>query len=91
MKAIQAEAGADPGRAQIKEGAAPEDWVSVCRRFNDDVERVCDVPEVAGYTGLYRCFDENNQAVYYLVSEDRQLFRMKRRHFLDNIGYKKKR
>lgn len=87
MKAIQAEVGEDPGRAGIKKGAVEEDWPLVCRRFNDDVERVCDAGDTKGYTGLYRCFDEDNQAVYYLVEEGRHLYRMKRKTFLENIGY----
>jgi predicted metal-dependent phosphoesterase TrpH len=88
MKAIQAEVGQDPGAAQIKKDAVEEEWPRVCRRFNDDVERVCDVSGIGEYTGLYRCFDDHNQAVYYLVSEDTALYRMRRKHFLDNIGYK---
>ena len=89
MKAIQAEAGQESGETRIKEGAVQEEWPAVCRRFNDDVERVCDIHDIDGYTGLYRCFDDDNQAVYYLVSEDRRLFQMRRKHFLENIGYKK--
>jgi len=89
MKAIQAQVGEDPGRAEIKEGAVEEDWPLVCSRFNDDVERVCDVGEADGYTGLYRCFDDDNRAVYYLVEEGRHLYRVKRKTFLENIGYKK--
>ncbi len=88
MKAIQAEFEKDPRKIRIKKEAEPEDWPGVCRRFNDDVERVCDVNEVPGYTGLYQCFDEKNKGVYYLVEEDRSLFRMRRRHFLGNIGYR---
>jgi|GEM_PF-426855 len=88
MKAIQAQVGEDPGRTGIKEGAVEEDWPAVCARFNDDVERVCDVEHVPGYTGLYRCFDDDNQAVHYLVEEGRHLYRIKRKTFLKNIGYK---
>ncbi len=89
MKAILAEVGEDPGRAGIKKGAVEEDWPLVCQRFNDDVERVCDAEDVAGFTGLYRCFDDDNKAVYYLVEEGRHLYRMKRKTFLENIGYQK--
>lgn len=89
MKAIQAEVGEDPGRARIRAGAVEEEWPAVCRKFNDDVERVCDAENAGSYTGLYRCFDDRNKAVYYLVEENRQLYRMKHRHFLDNIGYQK--
>lgn len=87
MKAIQAEYTKDPFEIKIKKDAAQEDWPAVCARFNDDVERVCDADQVPGYTGLYQCFDDMNIKTYYLVNEDKSLFRLRRRHFLDNIGY----
>lgn len=86
MKAIQAEFKEDPREIRIKADALEEGWPAVCRRFNDDVQRICDVEGIPGYTGLYRCLDEKNQPFFYLVEEDRELFRMKRRHFRDNIG-----
>ena len=88
MKAIQAVFDENPEQVKIRPKAEPEKWPEVCRLFNDDVERVGDIGHIPGYTGLYRCFDENNQGVYYLVEEDRALYRMRRRHFLGNIGYK---
>ena len=88
MKSIQAQFQKDPQEIKVKAGAKQEDWAGVCRRFNDDVERVCDVGHIAEYTGLYQCFDEKNKGVFYLVEEDKTLFRMKRRHFLENIGSK---
>jgi hypothetical protein len=89
MKSIQADFQQDPQEIKIKDGAKQEDWTVVCRRFNDDVERVCDVNGLGKYTGLYHCFDELNNGVFYLVEENQALFRMKRRHFFDNIGSKK--
>ena len=86
MKSIQAEFQKDPRKIKIKAKAKQEDWIKVCQRFNDDVERICDVSDLGNYTGLYQCFDEENKGFFYLVEEDRALFRMKRRHFLDNIG-----
>ena len=86
MKSIQAEFQKDPRTIKFKPGAEQEDWVKVCRRFNDDVERVCDVTDMGEYTGLYQCFDEVSKKFFYLVKEDRSLFRMKRKHFLNNIG-----
>lgn len=86
MKAIQAVVEENPRQIHIKEGAEPESWPLVCERFNDDVERVCDVTGISGYTGLYVCYDEKNQGVHYLVNEDKSLYRMRRRHFLSNIG-----
>ncbi len=86
MKSIQAEFQKDPQKIKIKAKAKQEDWIEVCHRFNDDVERVCDVSDLGGYTGLYQCFDDANKGFFYLVEEDKALFRIKRRHFLDNIG-----
>jgi len=86
MKAIEAEYTKDPFEIKIREKAAKEEWPEVCARFNDDVERVCDAEGIPGYTGLYQCFDEMNKKSYYLVNEDKSLFRLRRRHFLDNIG-----
>lgn len=86
MKSIQAEFKKEPREIKFKDGAEQEDWVKVCRKFNDDVERVCDVSDMGEYTGLYQCFDEANKGFFYLVEEDSSLFRMKRKHFLDNIG-----
>jgi uncharacterized protein YqfB (UPF0267 family) len=43
MQCIQAEFDETSKAITIKKDAETEDWVSVCRRFNDDVSRVCDV------------------------------------------------
>ena len=76
MKAIQAEYSSDPFEIKIRENAKEEAWPEVCARFNDDVERICDADQVSGYTGLYRCADEKNEKRYYLVSEDKALYRL---------------
>ncbi len=89
MKAIQAQVTKEPLSISIRKDAEPESWPDVCSKFDDDVERVCDVDDIPGYTGLYQCFDEKNQKTYYLVNEDKSLYRLRRKHFLDNIGYKK--
>jgi hypothetical protein len=89
MKSIQAEFQKDSQEIKIKPGAKQEDWPKVCQRFNDDVQRVCDVSDLENYTGLYECFDDRNKAFFFLVEEDKALFRIKRRHFLDNVGIKK--
>ncbi len=86
MKCIQADYDNAAQTFSVKKNAEEEDWVEVCRRFNDDVERICDVSDMNGYTGVYACYDETDTKVYYLVQEDKSLFRMKRRHFFDKIG-----
>ncbi len=74
MKSIQAEYSEDTGDVTIKRDAEPEDWVAVCMRFNDDVHRLCDVDDIGEYTGLYECFDEDNERYFYLLKEDEKLF-----------------
>ena len=86
MKSIQAEY--DSQTISVKPDAKPEDWPTVCQRFNDDVERIRDVEDMEGYTGLYACYDDTNTIFYYLVQENKALYRMKRKTFLDNIGVK---
>lgn len=86
MKSIQAEYDEESKTISIKENRQPEDWVSVCRRFNDDVSRICDVQNIEDYTGLFECCDDKNNRFYYLVREDSTLKRIKRRHFYDNLG-----
>jgi len=86
MKAIQAEYNEASKAITIKKDTEIEDWVSVCRRFNDDVSRICDVTDIEDYTGLFECFDDKNNKHCYLVREDKALYRMKRRHFYDNLG-----
>jgi hypothetical protein len=88
MKSIHAEYEEKTKKIQISESAKEEDWAKVCERFNDDVSRVCDVTDVKDYTGLFECVDEKNMKVFYLVKEDKNLYRLKRRHFYDNLGLK---
>lgn len=88
MESIQAEFEEVSKKISVKKDAGTEDWAAVCRKFNDDVSRICDVTDVGDYTGLFECFDDRNVRVFYLVKEDRELYRIKHRHFLDNIGLK---
>jgi len=86
MKSIQAEFEEISKKITIVKDAKEEDWAMVCRKFNDDVSRICDVMDQADYTGLFECCDNDNKRFFYLVKEDKNLYRMKRRHFLDNLG-----
>lgn len=86
MRSIQAEYDRETNRISIRDKASQESWVSVCERFNDDVSRICDVTDVENYTGLFECFDDKNERFYYLVEEDKTLYRMKHRHFRGNLG-----
>lgn len=86
MKSIQAEYDKDSKEITIKKDAGEEDWADVCRKFNDDVSRVCDVNDLEDYTGLFECFDDDNRCFFYLVREDKKVYRLKHKHFLDNLG-----
>ncbi len=88
MKCIQAELEKDTSKITIPKEAKVENWISVCKKFNDDVQRVRDVKEIEDYTALYECFDEKDISFFYLVKEDRSLYKMKHRHFLDKLGIK---
>ena len=66
-----------------------EDWVAVCERFENDVQRVRDAQDRSPYTALYICFDQDNQPVHFLVQEDRQLNKLRRKVFLSKLGHEK--
>ena len=86
MKAVLAEYDADQGHLAIRPGAEPEDWLALCARFQDDVERLQDALDLAPYTGLYACYDAQNRPTHYLVEENPRLYRLRRRTFLRNLG-----
>jgi hypothetical protein len=60
----------------------------VCKKFNDDVSRIKDVTDLKSYTGLFECFDDANNSFFYLVQEDKELYRMKHKHLYNNLGLK---
>jgi len=86
MKSIQVDFEEKSKKITIVKNAVEEDWALVCKRFNDDVSRILDVTDQKGYTGLFECFDDQNKSFFYLVSEDKKLYRMKHKRFLDNLG-----
>lgn len=88
MKSIQVEFESASKKITVKKDAKEEDWVAVCRKFNDDVSRVCDVTDQEDYTGLFECCDDENRQFFYLVKEDKNLYRMKRKCFFNNLGLK---
>ena len=86
MKAKQVQY--DPERDAIKVGiaAADEDWVAICDRFENDVQRVRDVSDHSPYTALYVCFDPNNRPVHFLVQEQRKLNQLRHKVFYSKLG-----
>lgn len=88
MKAVPVEYDEKEDKITYPEQETGESWIETCKRFNDDVHRIRNITDHESYTGLYQCFDENDDSSYYAVEEDRELFNIKHRHFLDNIGLK---
>ncbi len=88
MESIQAQFKEKSKKITIEKDAKTEDWAAVCKKFNDDVSRICDVTDQEDYTGLFECFDDDNKRFFYLVKEDKNLYRMKHKHFFDNLGLK---
>jgi hypothetical protein len=86
MKCIQADYDDAAQKFFIAKDAKTEDWAAVCSKFNDDVERIGDISDLDDYTGVYACTGDTGKKVFYLVREDKALFRMKHRHFFDKIG-----
>ena len=86
MKAIRVDYDPESEKLTETENAAEEDWVEVCRRFDNDVHRVSNITDRGLFTGLYACFDQEDQRVFYLVAEDRSLEKMRRKNFLRNVG-----
>ncbi len=66
--------------------AIQESWPDVCDRYDNDVSRIMDVTDPAGFTALYVCYDENNQPAYYLVEEDEALTKLRQKTFLSKLG-----
>lgn len=88
MKSVRVDYEEKDDGIALKESAKEESWVTVCRRFNDDVHRLRDVSGMGVYTGLYRCFDDDNREFYYMVEEDETLYQLKHRQFLNKLGGK---
>jgi len=86
MDAILVEYDIEKKTFPFLKGAVVEDWIAVCRRFNDDVHRVRGVDDIETYTALYECFDEKDKKFYYLVKEEDSLFKIRRKNFLSKIG-----
>ncbi len=86
MKALRVEYNKDNDELEIIAGQTDEDWVAVCDQFDNDVERIRNADNQSPYTALYACFDEDNQPVYYLVVEDRQLKKIRHKAFLSKLG-----
>lgn len=86
MRALHVDYNKDTDEFEIVEGRKEKDWVAVCDRYDNDVQRIRNVENHSPYTGLFACFDEDNQPVYFLVEEDRQLNKLRHKAFLSKLG-----
>ena len=89
MKATQVQYDENKDLIKRIKGQPEEDWVAVCERFENDVQRVRDVQDQSPYTALYVCFDQDNQPVHFLVQEDRQLNKLRHKVFFSKLGHAK--
>ena len=88
MKSIAVHYDPERDQIQVPEKSEEEEWTQVCERYDHDVQRVKDVHDENDYSGLYVCYDDQNQPVYYLVAETDELYRLKRKVFLGKLGHK---
>jgi hypothetical protein len=86
MRALQVHFDKDKDEITRIDDQEEEEWLKVCERFDNDVHRICDSEGQGGYTALYGCFDEDNIPSYYLVEEDRQLEKIRRKVFFNKLG-----
>lgn len=86
MKAQQVQYDQDNDTIERVNDPPEKDWVEVCERFDNDVQRVRDVQDQPPYTALYVCFDPDNRPVHFLVQEDRQLNKLRHKVFYRKLG-----
>jgi hypothetical protein len=86
MRALRVEFNLDTGEISRISEQNEEDWIRVCERFDNDVHRMRDIKDQDMFTALYGCYDEDNKPSYYLVQEDRQLDKIRRKVFFHKLG-----
>ncbi len=86
MKSVMVTYNEDSDTILGHEGSESESWATVCEKYNDDVHRLRDVADMETFTGLFECIDDNNKRFYYIVEEDKELYRFKRRNLYKTLG-----
>lgn len=86
MKAQQVQYDQDNDTIERLDDQTEKDWVDVCERFDNDVQRVRQVHDQPPYTALYVCFDADNRPVHFLVQEGRQLNELRHKVFYSKLG-----
>lgn len=86
MKSLQVQYDKAEDKLTFIKKQSKEEWVDVCERFDNDVHRLRDEKAHPPYTGLYECFDEDNNPTYYLVEESAELRKIRQQVFLSKLG-----
>ena len=86
MRSIQINYNSKDDILEKIEGKNEEDWVKVCKKYDDDVHRIKDIKDNEPFTALYECFDENNSTFYFLVEENTELFKLRRKNARNSLG-----
>ena len=86
MKALQVNYDKESDTCTPINAQTDEDWAEVCERFDHDVHRLRSETTHPPYTGLYACFDDDNQPSYFLVEEDVRLKALRHKVFLSKLG-----
>lgn len=86
MKALQVDYNKNSDQITLIENQTDENWVEVCNRFDDDVHRLRDTAAHSPFSGLYECFNEDNQPAYFLVEEGPNLKTLRQKVFLSKLG-----
>ncbi len=86
MESIKVEYDEDSDTITKIEDEKPELWINVCERFNDDVHRIRSITDMESFTGLFECIDDDNKVFYYIVEEDKALYKYKRRNVYEKLG-----
>jgi len=89
MKAIKVNYKTDKDIIEAGKGEIVEDWLDICDKFNNDVHRIREVSDYEGYTSLYECFDDDNVSSFYLVRENEELYKIRRKNRLRGLGLEK--
>ncbi len=89
MKAIKVNYKTDKDIIEAGKGEIVEDWLDICDKFNNDVHKVRDVTDHEEYTSLYECFDDDSVSFFYLVREDEELYKVRKKHRFRSLGLDK--
>ncbi len=89
MKSIIVNYDKEKDTIEMRNDVTVEDWVEVCNKFNDDVHKIRAVSDLDDYNRLYECFDDDDNSVFYVVAEDTDLYRLRKKNVFQKLGLDK--